>query len=1033
MTKTLNAHSNRGLPLTRQRSGVFSPRRERTELGVRASTPDLAAAVALVLFRYHGLSPIPLGIGTPSPKLVEVPIEPGEPIGELRKRMAAALRSLCGASQPAEGSRNPDFDVSVLDSAPKVDFREDVVLYPTPNGIEALWRARLFDRPVVERFLSHVRAVLDAAGEHSIDNIHLLSADEESLVQQFESGGERVGSRSPVHLQFVEQARRTPDAPALQIGVLIVTYAALEKHSAVIARALINCGIRAGDGVAVCVRVDDSVPALLGVLRAGAAVVPIDATLPSARLRSHVEQARVWCAVADEGRRDVVSVEHRILIEDLDANAGSGPALEVAVTEESLAYVLFTSGSTGTPKGIKMSHRGLSNIVGWQMARSAPTPRTLQRTSLAFDVGMQEIFSTLCAGGCLVIADEETRSDPSKLPAFIAEHNIERAFLPPVSLYQMAAALDAHSQPLPSLRELYVAGEALKLEPAVVRMFRSIDAILENQYGPTETHVVTTFCLDDSPLRWPPRPAIGRPVPGVEVRIVDARGRRVPLGIEGEIVVRGSQVALGYTAGGSFRAEDGTPSYATGDLGRWTATGDIEFLGRKDRQVKIRGYRIEPGEIETALLAQPGVRAAIVAALDDGGTPRLVAWIVPDAAFLGVRALRRGLLDVLPEYMIPALGGFALLDKLPLTRTGKIDLQALKAPAQEDSDTTARYVPSRNEVESTIAEIWSRELGLERVGVHDDFVEIGGHSLVAIRIVSHLNERFGVSLPLRLLLRGGTVATVAGRLVDVTSAEAPQSDLMRCPLPDGRVVVAPSAGEAQYLWEDIFVHDSYGSPVIYPSEAVIVDVGAHIGLYTLYALSAAQSGRVVAIEPAPVLFDALKRNTVNHRERVAYYAAAAGESDGTASLTYYPKLSGMSSLRADAKADASLLRKIIHNLIEVRPEANSLLKELDEIVSERLVGHAVDCTVRRLESILDEAAPERIDVLKIDVQRYEEPVLSGVGNAWGRVKQVVVEVHDENGALERIDGFLHDKGFKTWAKQQPIHAETPVRFIVGVK
>lgn len=1032
MTKTPVAHPNRGLPLPRQRSAVFSPRRERAELPVQTTTPtDLAAAVAVVLLRYHGHSPVPMGIGSDRPERIEAEVDPSATIGELRARMAGAFDRLRGGAPPPEGSRNADFDVAVLASAPEGDWREDVVLYPAAAGIGALWRARLLDPPTVQRFLTHVHAVLEASDARSIDAIDLLAEEEKSLLQRFESGP-AAGALPPVPADVVAQARRTPERPALQIGAEIISYGELERRSAVIAGALLARGVVVGDAVALCVSAAAGVTALLGILRAGAAVVPLDLTLPAARLRSHVAQANVRWAVVDRASRELVPVSEAILLEELDWNANVDIP-DVPVTEESPAYILYTSGSTGTPKGVSMPHRALSNIAGWQMARSAPAPRTLHRTSLAFDVSMQEVFSTLCAGGCLVVADEDVRADPSRLPDFIAEHRIERAFVPPVSLYQIAATLDARPLPLPSLREVYVAGEALKLEPPVVRMFRSIDAVLENQYGPTETHVATTFRLDESPLRWSTRPPIGRPVPGVEVRIVDRQGRRVPLGVAGEIVVRGRQVARGYVLGPPFLAEDGTPSYATGDLGRWTASGDIEFLGRKDRQVKVRGYRIEPGEIEIALQAQPGVRSAVAAAPDDGGSARLVAWIVPDAAFPGVSAIRKRLLDVLPEYMVPALSGFTLIDELPVTPTGKVDYAALKAPGKDDAGSALHYAPSRNEVESIVAEIWRRGLGLEQVGIHDDFVEIGGHSLVAIRIVSQLNERFGVNLPLRFLLRGGTVAAVAGRLVDSTAAEPQQDGLVRCPLPDGKIVIAPSAGEAQYLWEDVFAHDSYGSPLVYRRDAVVVDVGAHVGLFSLYALAAAPAGRVVAIEPVPVLFEALRHNTAGQRDRVAYYAAAAGESDGKASITYYPKLSGMSSLRASPSSDASLLRRILRNLLERRPEASTLMGELDEMVEERLESRTFDCQVRRLEGILDEAAPERIDVLKIDVQRYEEPVLHGVGNAWPRVRQVVVEVHDEDGAFERMDGFLRKQGFSTSAKDLPIHAGTPVRFLVGTR
>ena len=1032
MTPATVTHPNRGLPLSKPRSAVFSPRRERTQLNVRATASDLAAAIALVLHRYHGISPVPMGLGQAAPERVDVPIEPADTMGNLRGRTARLLDRERPSARSGEGSRNLDFDVSVLNSAPQLDYREDVVVYATQSGIEALWRVPLLDAATVDRFMAHVHAAISAPNEAPHRDVHLLSASEEELICGFETGGVPLGSPHPVHIQVAEQARRDPALTAIEIGSQAISYSELNRRSSQIARVLVNRGVAVGDAVAICVSPGKGVIALLGILRAGAAVVPVDATLPIERLRVQLNLAKARLAVVDHAWRDSVPDVPRLSMDDIDNEAAELLRDEVTLTDDSPAYILFTSGSTGVPKGITMSHRGLTNLVGWQVARSAPSPRTLQRTSLAFDVGMQEILSTLCAGGCLVVADEDTRIDPSRLPEFIATHGIERVFLPPVSLYQMAAAFDTRPRSLPTLREVYVAGEALKLDPVGVRFFRAVDATLENQYGPTETHVATTFRFRESPLRWPSRPPIGRPVPGVEVRIVDDRGRRVPIGTAGEIVVRGRQVAIGYLDGPLFMADDGGPIYATGDIGWWTAAGDIQFVGRRDRQVKVRGYRIESAEVEIALQSLPGIRSAVVAAVEENDTPRLLAWIVTDSAFAGVGVARRQLLHVLPEYMVPALNGFAVIDELPLTPTGKVDFAALVPPGRSSLASTG-VTASLSELESIVADIWRRELGISTLNIQDDFVAIGGHSLAAIRIVSQLNERFGVSLPLRLLLRGGTVAAVANRLAHNTAIDISKTELIPCSLPDGQTVVAPSAGEARYLWHDVFAFNSYGPPIEYYPGAVIVDVGAHIGLYVLYALRAAPSARVLAIEPVPLLFDALTRNTERYRDRIAYFRAAAGEADGTASLTYYPKLSGMSSLRADPISDAALLRTIIRNTLDGRPETDPLLRELDEIVSERLDSQALECPVRRLQTILDDAAPDRIDVLKIDVQRYEEPALYGVGNAWPRVRQVVVEVHDENRALSRIDKFLRANGFSTQITQQPIHAGTPVRFVTGVR
>lgn len=1036
MSLTEPASGPRGLPLDRRRSVVYSPRRERAHLALAGVTSldQLAAAVAVVLHRYHGADAIALGVGDGLAAAIAIAIGPGDRLADLIARVAAARAAAPAPVVPADGSGHPDFAVAVRGSLDGDDQREDVALAPHGDGVMAQWSARLLAGATVARFVEEVGCVLAAPIDVRVGDLDVVPAAEAAILAGFEDGGPPIGATTAVPLQVLAQAAATPDALALAGCAGAVTYAALAARAQAIAAALVARGVRAGDRVAICVGPADGVPALLGVLLTGAAVVPLDATYPRARLAGMLEQAAVRLAVVDAERRPRVPLDDVLAIAEVAAAASAPPpAIELAAG----AYVLFTSGSTGVPKGVVMPHRGLANLVGWQIARSRPAPRTLHRTSLAFDVGMQEVFATLCAGGCLVVADDELRGDPARLPEFLAEHAVERIFVPPVSLYEMAAALDNTPVAMPALREVYAAGETLHVTPAVVRMFRGLEATLENQYGPTETHVATAYRLEDAALRWPPLPPIGRPVPGALVRILDGAGRRVPIGAVGELVVLGAQVADGYLTGASerFAIVGDRPAYRTGDLARWRPDGQLEFLGRADGQVKIRGYRIEVGEVQAALVAQPGVHAAYVAAVGEATARRLVAWIVtaPDGPPLPV--LREALLRQLPEHMVPSSGAMVRVAALPLTATGKVDPAALPPPGADRPELSAAFAPSRTEVEEAIAYLWRRELKLERVGVNDDFLDLGGHSLLAIRIVSALNERYGVSVPLRVLLRGGTIAKLAARIEDyrqrATPDESVEERLDPVRLPDGRVVVAPYAPEALYLWEDVFVEDTYGAPLDYPEDAVVVDVGANIGLYALYVLARAPRGRVIAIEPVPLLHQALERNTADLADHLQYHRVAAGAAAGEAELVFYPLLSGMSSVRPDAAADRALLDGIVRNLRQRRPELDDALTRIGDVVGERLIGRTMTVPVRTLEELLASSAPGPIDVLKIDVQRHEEAVLAGVGAAWPRIRQVVVEVHDEQGALDRIAGELAGRGYRVETRQASIHAGTRVHFVTG--
>jgi FkbM family methyltransferase len=374
-------------------------------------------------------------------------------------------------------------------------------------------------------------------------------------------------------------------------------------------------------------------------------------------------------------------------------------------------------------------------------------------------------------------------------------------------------------------------------------------------------------------------------------------------------------------------------------------------------------------------------------------------------------------------------------DELPVTATGKLDRAAL----HDRSQTARAGTEPLDDLETRIAAVWARVLDRPAIGLHDDYAAIGGHSLAAIQIASELHDVYGVTIPLRLLLDGGTVARVAervrsarGRASGSTESAPPDSsdanELQEMTLPDGEVIATPFPPETAYLYTDVCVHRSYeGARVRFPADGTYVDVGANVGLFARHVLERAPASRVIAFEPAPVLVAALRRNLLAFGPRATVIEAAVSDAAGTVAFTYYPKLSGMSSLHADPTRDAGLLRSIVANTTGERPEGDGWLNE-------RIERRFLQVEATTLEQALGARGITCIDLLKIDVQRAERAALRGVGRLWPAVRQVVVEVHDEDGALADVQGFLGDLGFGVEVAQiAALHRGTPVYFAYAVR
>lgn len=573
---------------------------------------------------------------------------------------------------------------------------------------------------------------------------------------------------------FIRQCNETPEDVAVCFGERRLTYRELHHASELLSQKILSISPESSRVGVSCTRGLEMVVSVLAILKAGKAYLPLDPSHPVERLAQIVQESAIDCCLALGGERSFFQ-SLNITVLDSDADYPSSGVLRNEGENPGLAYVLFTSGSTGRPKGVCMGHEPLINLLEWQRSHSAAgrRTRTLQFAPLGFDVSFQEIFSTLTTGGTLFLIEDDLRLDPAALLGFIDEQGIERIFLPFVALQYLAEAADASQYYPAGLKEVMTAGEQLKITPQIARFFSSLPGtILYNQYGPTECHVVTQLVLQGDPSAWPALPSIGSPVSNCSIFILNEELGLQPEGTAGELCIGGRCLAEGYidpelTARKfiSWKHPQGRTErlYRTGDLARYLPDGNIEFLGRKDDQVKIRGYRVEPGEIEVILTRQDGIQQAVVTALEDApGQNRLIAYLVSTNQKKDSHALRKSLEQHLPDYMIPSV--FVWLESLPKTASGKIDKRSLPKPGSARPELGVLYIAPRNETEKRVSALWKSLLQLDKVGADDNFFDLGGNSLLAVKTVAGLKFQFGYDLPITKLYQFPTVAGIAGFL-----------------------------------------------------------------------------------------------------------------------------------------------------------------------------------------------------------------------------------------------------------------------------
>ncbi len=670
-------------------------------------------------------------------------------------------------------------------------FDLTLALQPSAAGLAATaeYATDLFDAATIDRLLAHFEVLLAAIVADPaarVADLPLLAAGEREQLAAWNRTATGYPREATIPALFAEQARRAPGALAVVAGEEALTYGELAARAGGLARRLRAAGV--GEEVLVVLLLERSagmVVAALAVLAAGGAYVPLDPKDPAERLRYVLADTGAPVVVARGGLPEGISGEgfRTLLLDDLEELAEAGPEILDTADPGNLAYVTYTSGSTGRPKGVAVPHQAVARLVReTDYLQLAPGDRVAHLSNPAFDAAIFEVWGALLNGATLVVIPREVTLSPRRLAAEIAARGISTLFLT-TALFNLLVREDPRALRTP--RAVLFGGEAVDPATVAACLAAGPPERLLHVYGPTEGTTFTTWHRVEAVAAIPGGPAtvpIGLPLANTTVHVLDRWGGEVPVGVPGELYAGGDGVARGYFGRPDLTAERFVPDgqgnvpgarlYRTGDLVRRLESGAIEFLGRIDGQVKIRGFRIEPGEIEAALLAQPGVAAATVLVREDGpGERRLIAYVAAAApnsdAGLSVAALREGLRARLPEPMIPA--AFVVLPALPLTPNGKVDRRALAAIDPEPAgDAGEEWVAPRTPLEELVAGIWCEVLGVERVGAHDSFWDLGGHSLVATKVLARLHEAIDVELPLQALFEHPTpagLAAAAGRLV----------------------------------------------------------------------------------------------------------------------------------------------------------------------------------------------------------------------------------------------------------------------------
>ncbi|HVS80635.1 MAG TPA: amino acid adenylation domain-containing protein [Pyrinomonadaceae bacterium] len=654
------------------------------------------------------------------------------------------------------------------------------------------WNADLFEAETIVRMMGHFQnllAGLVANPEQRISQLPLLSKGErrQLLVEWNDTKTDYPAHRCVQEL-FEQQVESAPDAMALICEDRRVNYRELNSQANQLAHYLKRRGVGPDTRVGICIgRSPEMIVALLGILKAGGAYVPLDPDYPQARLKFMLEDARVPVLLTQNAlfqnlppsAAEMICVDE--LSEEIARESQSNP--EIATTADNLAYVMYTSGSTGKPKGVAVKHRNVVRLVkNTNYASFSPDEVFLQFAPVSFDAATFEIWGSLLNGARLALM-LSAKASLQELGLALKRYRVTTLWLT-AGLFNLM--VDNHLDDLRGLRQLLAGGDVLSV-PHVRKVFEELkDCCLINGYGPTENTTFTCCYPLKDLAKVNGSVPIGYPISNTSVYILDAWMSPSPIGVPGELYIGGDGLAHGYLDRPELNAErfirdpfstvPGARLYKTGDLARYRATGEIEFVGRIDNQVKVRGFRVELGEIEAALAEHPSVREAVVVARRDEGDKHLVAYLVPcEDRSIAIDEVRDFLKQRLPDHMVPSV--FVVLESLPLSPTGKVDRLALPSTNGAKPTTVTSFSAPADELELKLKRIWERVLGIDSIGVNDNFFELGGHSLLAVRLFAQIEESFSRNLPLATLFQAPTVKQLA-RVLREEGWPAPWSSLV---------------------------------------------------------------------------------------------------------------------------------------------------------------------------------------------------------------------------------------------------------------
>ncbi len=614
-----------------------------------------------------------------------------------------------------------------------------------------------------------------------------------------------------------------PTQPALIAGDRTFTYEALWSATGRMAQQLRALSAQPGATAGVCLeRSPELIFTVLAINQAGAAYIPIDPTYPAERIAGMLDDAQPPVVITSKAHQHLFKGTNAkvLLIEEIDLANGPSFEGECPAKPENLAYVLFTSGSTGRPKGVAMHHAPLLNLIQWQLRTSVcgVGDRTLQFAPISFDVSFQELFTTFAQGGTLVLITDEDRLNSTQLLRKIISEKINRIIVPFVALQYLAEAVERTGEVPSTLKEVFTSGEQLKITPAIINLFKQLPGVrFCNQYGPTEGHVVSELELKGDPSTWPALPNIGTAIDNVKLYVLDEQMKPVVKGEEGELYLGGACVATGYIGRDDLTAErflvdpfiPGGRMYKTGDRAAELPNGEIDYKGRIDGQVKVRGYRIELGEVEVAMEKHPAVEQAVANVREDRpGLKRLIGYYVAKGE-ISTNELRTHLASLLPDYMQPS--AFVAVAELPRTPSGKIDRKALPAPDVKRPDLDVAFAAPQTSVQKALANVWADLLGIDRVGIDDNFFDLGGNSLLSIQCVAQL-EGHGLKLPIVKLYQHPTIRACAAFLEgDASSVSPSELAAKRKAMGSSKGDIAiigmsgrfPGAANVEELWENL--------------------------------------------------------------------------------------------------------------------------------------------------------------------------------------------------------------------------------------